>query len=176
MLRNARLVTLGFVCLGAVQAAIAAPIYRVQELFPLPGHVAVHANAINAAGQVVGFSRAADLFAEAVLWSGATVRNLRSPQDSRFLGFAAADINDFGQIVGIANFCEPPTGCGGLHEFNIGMGPVVLPVSVQGSGPRAWVADPSSPVGVPIVETCAGPDTWALHVSNPGYTVNYIGN
>ena len=39
MRRIVRLASLGVVaCLGAIQAAIAAPIYRVRELFPLPGH------------------------------------------------------------------------------------------------------------------------------------------
>ena len=171
MRRIVRLASLGFACLGAVQAAIAAPIYHVQELFPLPGHVEVHANAINAAGQVVGFSRSAGGFTEAVLWSGATVQNLRTctfPNN----GFAAADINDFGQIVGIVLIATLFWSyCGPIREFNIGMGPVALPFQlvIAGSGATAWVA-PGSPVGVPAVANCAV-DSYALHVSNAGYTV-----
>jgi probable HAF family extracellular repeat protein len=175
MRRIVRLASLGFACLAAVQAAIAAAVFHVQELFPLPGHVEVHANAINAAGQVVGFSLSAGGFTEAVLWSGATVQNLRT---SPFLnnGFAAADINDLGQIVGMGINCDPVPGnpiCGPIREFNIGMGPVALPIDFStGFSATAWVA-PGSPVGVPVVPTnCAmGADGFALHVSNAGYTV-----
>jgi probable HAF family extracellular repeat protein len=170
MRRIVRLASLGIACLGAVQAAIAAPIYHVQELFPLPGHVEVHANALNAAGQVVGFSRSARGFTEAVLWSGATVQNLRT---SPFLdaGFAANDINDLGQIVGISVFCEVLGFCGPIVERNIGMGPVAFPFPIPfgGSGATAWVA-PGSSVGVPVVPHCSL-DNFALHISNAGYTV-----
>ena len=44
MRRIVRLASLGFACLGAIQAAIAAPIYRVQEFSPRQG-TRVHASA-----------------------------------------------------------------------------------------------------------------------------------
>ena len=184
MRRIAPLASLGFSCLGAIQAAIAAPIYHVQELFPLPGHVSVYANAINAAGQVVGLSRSANGFTDAVLWSGATVRML-NPDHGPIgqSGSSASDINDLGQIVGVGAACEADVpsdlaqgACGFIRVTDVGMGPVAHPFSTaNGYGNSVWLADPTSQVPLPFGPTCGVSDRWLLHISNAGYVRGSIG-
>src|SRR5262247_999294 len=101
-----RIWTAAALCLLAAKAASAA--YIVQELFPLAGDFKAHAFALNASGQVVGYSRDADGTNSAVFWqAGGPAVNL-SPTASPTFSFIPLDINDVGQVVGYGADCGFP--------------------------------------------------------------------
>jgi probable HAF family extracellular repeat protein len=108
------------VCL-AVAASIsslaqAAPLYHLTDLGTLGGGFLGEARAINNAGQIVGWSTAADISLRATLFDPS------GGGDNRDLGTLGGDfsranaINDAGQIVGTARTVDSPDGLSGsLH-------------------------------------------------------------
>jgi probable HAF family extracellular repeat protein len=145
--------------------ALAGPIYLAEQLLPLSGDIFVQARAINAVGQVVGYSRSPEGRNSAVLWDDGDVIDL-SPGATMGLGYVANDINDVGQIVGAGYVCEPS-----CPEF------VPIPLSagsrVEGSGPEAWLT-PDSTANVPILADCLLDDA-EIMISNSGRTASVGG-
>lgn len=77
---------------------------KMMDLGTLPGDVTSWGININSKGQVVGASCDANNSCRAVLWENGLITDLntRIGQNSRFVLFEADDINDRGQITGMA--------------------------------------------------------------------------
>jgi probable HAF family extracellular repeat protein len=169
-------VCVGLVCLFAFTVAHALPAYMVQELFPLPGDSSVNARSLNAAGQVVGYSRSADGDVNAVLWSGGTVQGLTHLYTGGALLGCGQRHQRLGQIVGwSAGRCDSPCT---LPPSELIPGAVTpddwnhyfISAVMSGAGPHTWLADPTSPVGLPVFRNdCFVPDQIAFLISNNGY-------
>src|SRR4051812_674655 len=67
--------------------------YAISELSPFPGDVAAEPIAINASGQIVGFSVSSPGAYRAVMWQNGVISDLG-------IAGIAAGINDAGTIVG----------------------------------------------------------------------------
>jgi probable HAF family extracellular repeat protein len=78
---------------GAAQAAR----ITVRDLGTLPGDVYSHGTAINAGGQVVGYSQSGPVGERAFQWQAGVMTELPGLADSRTI---ATDINDGGLVVG----------------------------------------------------------------------------
>jgi hypothetical protein len=109
--------------------AAAAPVYTVNELLPVDGDVAVQAMALNARGDVVGFSVNALGIASALKWQGGTTEVLYPATEGRdWRGAKAFDINDAGLAVG----------AGLVYEEHYPKPPSYV---VGGAGPIVWRID-----------------------------------
>ena len=121
--------------------ALAGPIYLAEQLLPLSGDIFVQARAINAVGEVVGYSRSPEGRNSAVLWDDGDVIDL-SPGATMGLGYVANDINDVGQIVGAGYVCEPscpefvpiPLSAGSVRPRRVSDGPGWTSLTCSGCG------------------------------------------
>lgn len=139
--------------------AFAGPIYLAEELLPLPGDYFVQARAINAEGQVVGYSRSSEGRNSAVLWDAGAVIDL-SPDATVGHGDVANDISDFGQIVGTAYTCEPS--CPQFPDA----ASLLLHAGIESFGPEAWLT-PESTRALPLLARCLTDDPEIL-ISDSG--------
>jgi hypothetical protein len=159
--RSIRLLGLGSALIAAlllftkIAPAAAEPLYAVRELRPPNGDVSAKATALNAWGEVVGFSISKFGVATALKWSDGR-REVLDPQTTGggvLWGAKAFDINDLGQAVGAVlgyvelDFPEPP-------YYYVG-----------GTGPIVWGA---GDIDVPHCTL----DDGALKISNAGVVLN----
>ena len=156
--RSTRLSGLGraliaaLVLLTETAPSAAAPLFRVQELLPPSGDVSAEATALNARGEVVGFSLNALGIPSALKWqSGRTEVLYQATAGRNLRGAKAFDINDVGQAVGVVLGYEehPPP-----------------PYQVGGTDPIVWGA------GDFRVPTCTL-DDGAIKISNAGVVLNW---
>jgi hypothetical protein len=155
----------GFAGLGGVLIAAAMllpvpvaaePIYTVRELRPPKGDVSAQATALNALGEVVGFSSSKFGIATALKWSDGG-REVLYPDASGggiLFGAKALDINDLGQAVGVVL---------GYVEFSFPEPPYYY---VGGTGPIVWGAGDFS-------EPRCTLDDGAAKISNAGVVLNW---
>ena len=143
--------------LAAVTVSVAAePVYTVRELRPPNDDVSAEATALNARGEVVGFSFNRFGIATALKWSdgGREILHPDTAGGGILWGAKAFDINDLGQAVGVVlgyvelNYPEPP-------YYYVG-----------GTGPIVWGAGDFS-------EPRCTLDDGAAKISNAGVVLNW---
>ena len=94
-----RAIATGLVLLASSLGTIAAaPHYTITEIGVLPGGTASFATAINAPGDVVGYSYDAGLDERAFIWRSGTLTNLGTFPNGHYS--LALGLNNLGQIVG----------------------------------------------------------------------------
>ena len=148
-------------------AALADVLYTIEELLPLPGFTIAHAHSLNDSGQVVGYSwtpgpggsEFGALLAP-MLWDGGTALALMPPSGG--VVFNATDINNAGQIVGIARTLTggpipPPNDLGSIGDLSEG-----------GSGNWATLA-PGSSASMPNTSQNCLFDNMLYAISDGGY-------
>jgi hypothetical protein len=141
--------------------ATAAPVYTVEELLPVEADVAAQAMALNANGEVVGFSVNALGIPSALKWRGGTTEVLypatEGTEGREWSGAKAFDINDVGLAVGVGlvyveHYPKPP------------------PYVFGGAGPILWRIDNTA-----FFPPKCNQDDDARKISNAGVVLNDSG-